>query len=163
MSMWLQAAGRLQTLRGSSLLDAARIPRLDSLTSLIAHRLNAPIALVTLVDEDRQFFLASYGLPEDVRQNSIEHSFCKYAGSDIEGQFRVADALLDPVMCHLLSVESLGVRAYMGVPLHAPNGEVLGATCVIDTKPRVWTDEEMAVLEDHNVAVTAVILHTGSW
>lgn len=162
VSRWLRSAERLQTLRGSNLLDAPRIPRLDAITRMIALELETAYALVTLVSDDRQFFLSSYGLPDDVRQNSIDHSFCKYVGASNKS-FRVVDAVNNMIVCHLLSIEEMSVHAYMGVPLKAPNGEILGTTCVIDTEPRVWTDEEEQLLTDYNVAVTAVVLHVGSW
>ena len=81
MTVVLPDAGRLAAVRRLGLLDGPADPALDRLTRLAARLLRAPVALVSLVDADRQFFASSVGLPEPwatARQTPLTHSFCQH-------------------------------------------------------------------------------------
>ena len=141
---------RLAALHESALLDAPVSESFDRLTRFATAALHTPVALVSLVDVDRQFFLSSVGLGEPwatARETPLSHSFCQHVVSS--GQpLIVTDARQHPLVCDNLAIRDLGVIAYAGVPLVDPTGAVLGSFCAIDTVPRRWDDAEVAILRD---------------
>ncbi len=141
---------RLAALRDTGLLDSPPEPNFDRLTRLASRLLHVPISLVSLVDADRQFFKSHFGLPaawSQTRETPLSRSFCRHVV--IDGKtLAVEDTRLDPVSRTNGAVVDLNVIAYLGVPLTSPEGEVLGAFCAIDGKPRVWSDEDVSSLQD---------------
>ncbi|CAA9492217.1 MAG: hypothetical protein AVDCRST_MAG85-1294 [uncultured Solirubrobacteraceae bacterium] len=133
-------------------IDAA----LDRLTGVVARVLDAPVALVSLVDADKQVFAGCIGLPEPWatdRQTPLSHSFCQHAVTSREPLI-VADARKDPRVKDNLAIRDLDVIAYAGIPLIDRQGQALGSLCVIDHRPRRWTDAEVELLND--LATTVV-------
>jgi formate hydrogenlyase transcriptional activator len=144
----IQDAARLATLERTSLLDSPPEEVFDRLTRLATRVLRVPAALVSLVDGKRQFFKSFFGLPEpwaSQRQTPLTHSFCKHAVASGE-PFVVSDARLNPLVRDNLAVSEMGVIAYAGIPLTTAGGHTLGTFCVVDAKPRDWTEEEIEVL-----------------
>lgn len=136
-------AARLQTLRATELLDSAPEERFDRLTRLARQCLDVPIALVSLVDELRQWFKSRQGLA--ACETSREISFCGHAILDAE-IFEVPDASLDPRFAdNPLVTGELGLRFYAGAPLSV-DGYRVGTLCVADRRPRRLTTGERAVL-----------------
>jgi GAF domain-containing protein len=116
----------------------------------VARLLEVPIALVSIVSDDRQFFPAGVGLgaPYDVtRQTPISMSFCQHVVRG-DAPLRVTDSVHDDRVKDNPAVEELDVKAYLGVPLRAPGGEPLGSLCAVDNRPREWTDDQLAVLQE---------------
>ncbi|MEZ5899475.1 MAG: PAS domain-containing protein [Hyphomicrobiaceae bacterium] len=141
---------RLAALRQSALLDSPPDERFDRITRIARSALGAPVALISLVDEDRQFFKSCIGLPEpwaSLRQTPLSHSFCQYVVRD-DVTLRINDARNHELVRDNLAVRDLGVEAYLGVPIRAPGGYPVGSLCVIDSKPRNWTAESEALLSD---------------
>jgi GAF domain-containing protein len=139
---------RLAALRRLALLDTPPNLSFDRLTALAAQLLESPVALVTLVDEDRQFFVSSCGLPESLqsaRQTPLDYSICQYA-IESHRPLIVGDARADTVLSDNAAVTELGVAAYAGIPLVTLDGHVVGTLCVIDFVPRDWTDDQLAIL-----------------
>ena len=129
---------------------------LDRLTALAAELLECPIALVTLIEPDRQRFVSSYGLPEELRrigETSLDYSICQHAVA-ARGPLVVGDTEADPVLATNLAVTTLGIRAYAGIPLIAAEGNALGTLCVLDVTSREWRSDQLAVLAD----LAAIIL-----
>jgi signal transduction protein with GAF and PtsI domain len=151
---------RLAALGQADLVDTPPEEGFDHLTRLAARLLNAPIALVSLVDKDRQFFKSCIGpLPEpwlSQRQTPLSHSFCQYAVASKEALV-VEDAREHPVLKGNLAIQDLGVIAYAGIPLITPDGQALGSLCVIDSKPREWTEEQIETLRALAGSVMATI------
>ena len=140
---------RLAALRRTGLLDAPAEEAFDRFTRLGARLCNAPVALLTLVDRDRQFFLSSFGLHEpwrSLRETPLTHSFCKVAVARA-APLVIPDTTLDPEFRDHPGSRELAVVAYAGIPLSV-EGQPVGAFCVIDQKPRAWTGEELATLGD---------------
>lgn len=96
----------------TGLLDSAASELFDSLTSLAARLLHAPMAFLTLVDDRRSFWLSTDGVA-DGRENPVEESFCQYAIAD-GAPLVIGDATADTRVCNNLSVGLLGVRARLG-------------------------------------------------
>ena len=144
LSSLLVDPGRLAVLRQTNLLDSPAEEAFDRITRLAARLLELPIVLVSLVDQDRLFLKASLGLPEpwaSARQLPLSHSLCQ--------QLLVTRRPLvipDTGRDHQV-VSELGVGAYLGVPLIV-SGQVLGAVCAADRRPRDWAEDDLATLAD---------------
>ncbi|MEV0211951.1 SpoIIE family protein phosphatase [Micromonospora sp. NPDC050695] len=131
-------------------LDAAPDEALDRFARLVSDLLDVPVALVSLVSADRQFFPGAVGLPEpwsQRRQTPLSHSFCQHV-VDIEVPLVLPDARLYPRVRDNLAIEDLGVVAYAGMPLTDLSGRVLGSLCAIDHKPRAWSAAQLRTLAD---------------
>jgi hypothetical protein len=141
-------ARRLAALHATQLLDTPPEERFEALTQLASRVLHAPVALVSLVDKDRQFFKSCLGLPEpwaSERETPLSHSFCQHAIA-ARKPLVVEDARKHPVLHDNEAIRDLGVIAYAGIPLEGPDGQPIGTLCVIDHKPRKWTDDEIELL-----------------
>jgi GAF domain-containing protein len=139
---------RLEALRRTSLLDSPPEEAFDRLTRLATAVLHVPVALVSLVDSDRQFFKSQCGLSEplaSLRQTPLTNSFCKHAVGSREPLI-VADARRDPLFAQSADGSDVGVIAYAGVPLITSDGYALGTFCIVDQEPHDWTDEEIGIL-----------------
>jgi transcriptional regulator with GAF, ATPase, and Fis domain len=144
----VHAPERLRELHRSMLLDSPPQESFDRLTRLTSTVLNVPVALVSLVDSDRQFFKSCLGLPQPwaaQRQTPLSHSFCRHV-VESRRPLVVSDAREHPVLQNNPAIRDLGVIAYAGAPLLSPNGQVLGTLCAIDHQPRHWTTEQIEIL-----------------
>lgn len=142
----LNDPARLSALRDAQLLDTDPEPAFDRITALASRLVGAPVALVSLVDDKRQFFKSQHGLPEP-RETPLSHSFCQHVVAS-ESMLSVGDARTDALVKDNGAVKDLGVVAYLGVPLKNADGVVLGSLCVIDGKPRQWSADDAAALID---------------
>lgn len=139
-------ARRLAALQNLAILDTPKEERFDRLTRIAASALDVPIALVTLVDSDRQWFKSCFGL--DTRETSREVAFCAHVVHD-KREMTVTDTLLDDRFAdNPLVLEGPRIRAYTGIPLLLDDGNCIGTFCVIDTRPREFSDIELAMLRD---------------
>ena len=131
---------RLDTLRSFGVLDTLPSARFDRLTRIAARMFNAPIALVSFVDEDRQWFKSACGL--DVAQMNRDVAFCAHAilSNDV---LIVLDTTKDPRFSdNPLVTHDPHIRFYAGAPLLAPNGMNLGTFCVVGFETRTEFDED---------------------
>ncbi|MBB4636682.1 PAS domain S-box protein [Longimicrobium terrae] len=145
----VHAPGRLAALGRTGLLDTLPEESFDRLTRLASRLLNTPIALVCLIDQDRQFFKSAVGLGEpwaSRREMPLAYSYCQHA-LESAVPLVVDDARLNPVLADSPAVSENGSLAYVGVPLTS-EGESLGTLCVVDTRVRHWTDEDVQTLAD---------------
>jgi len=125
---------RLKVLWQYEVLDTVPEEVFDDLTELAAHICEAPIALISLVDENRQWFKSKVGLT--VNETSRETSFCAYAITQPD-LFIVPDATLNPRFAsNPLVTSDPKIRFYAGAPLITPDGYALGTLCVIDRVAR---------------------------
>ena len=155
----VREAGRVAAVRATGLLDSTQEPAFDRVTRLASRFLNAPVSLVSLVDEDRQFFKSCLGLPEpwqSRRGTGLTHSFCQYVVAAREPLI-VTDAREHPELRRNMAIRDLAVIAYVGVPLLDRSGFVLGTLCAIDDKPRLWSSEEVRTLQELAEVVVAEI------
>jgi diguanylate cyclase (GGDEF)-like protein len=137
---------RLETLRSLSILDTPPEERFDRLTRMAKRLFGVPIALVSLVDENRQWFKSCFGL--SVSETSRDVSFCGHAilGNDL---FIIPDAIEDERFSdNPLVLNDPFIRFYAGCPLSAPNGRKLGTLCIIDRQPRSFGKEDLEALKD---------------
>jgi diguanylate cyclase (GGDEF)-like protein len=139
-------AARLDTLRALQILDTQPEERFDRLTRLAKRMFDVPMALVSLVDADRQWFKSRQGLA--VSETPRSASFCAHAinGEDI---FEVDDALNDArFFDNPLVTAGPHIRFYAGCPLTVPEGMRLGTLCLLDIKPRTLSAEDRTLLRD---------------
>jgi PAS domain S-box-containing protein len=135
---------RLAALRQYEILDTLPEQSLDDLTLLAAHICHIPIALISLVDENRQWFKSNIGMPASETPRDI--SFCGHAILQPD-LFIVPDAILDERFAHNpMVVGDPHVRFYAGAPLLAPDGHAIGALCVMDRSPRQLTADQLEAL-----------------
>jgi two-component system sensor kinase FixL len=150
---------RLAAVRRTGLLDAPNEERFDRLTRLACRLLRVPIALVSLMDADRQFYVSAQGLPEPwagLREAPLSHSFCRSVVTT-GLPLAVTDAPANPRLRNNPAIQDLGVVAYLAVPLALPDGGIVGALCVVDGRPRMWEAKEQEALTDLAGAVMAEI------
>lgn len=137
---------RLQTLRDLDLLDTAPEERFDRITRIARQLFSVPIALVSLVDENRQWFKSRQGL--DATETPRNISFCGHAIIDKQPLI-VCDALEDPRFAdNPLVCSAPDIRFYAGHPIAAPNGQRIGTLCIIDQVPHSFDDEQRARLKE---------------
>ena len=137
---------RLAALRALNLLDTEPEERFDRYTRIAAALFDVPVALVTLVDEDRQWFKSCIGTSEC--ETSREVSFCAHALRQHRVMV-VPDALADPRFAdNPMVVGGPRIRFYAGAPLHIRGGHCIGTLCIIDQRPRELSENERTLLED---------------
>ncbi len=133
-----QETQRLDALRRLELLDSDASAAWDALAQLASTICETPIALVSLVGEDRQWFKAKVGLDAD--ETPRDHAFCAHAILE-QDIFTVADATQDArFQDNPLVTGHPDIRFYAGMPIKAPDGNALGTVCVIDRQPRILTN-----------------------
>jgi len=138
---------RLEALRRTELLDSPPEEVFDRLTRMAKAVLGVPVALVTLLDSDRHFFKSQAGLPEPyatARETPLTHSFCKHVVGSREPLI-VPDIRSHPLFSDRPAAEG-SVMSYAGIPLITSEGHALGTFCVIDWRPRAWTEDEIDIL-----------------
>ena len=149
---WLPApipddeASRLAALRALAILDTPPEERFDRFTRLAAFLFEVPVALISFVDEDRQWFKSCYGL--EACESSRETSFCAHA--ILAGSLLVVpDALQDVRFSdNPLVTSGPRVRFYAGAPIRSPDGHLVGTLCIIDIRPRDLSQRERDILVD---------------
>jgi PAS domain S-box-containing protein len=122
----------------------------DRLTRLAARLLGAPVALVSVIGEDRVFLKSAVGMPEpwaSHRTTPLAYSFCRHVVASGE-PLVVEDARRHPLVRSNPAIRELSWISYAGVPLLTGDGRTAGALCVIDALPRLWSPRDVALLED---------------
>ncbi|WP_217525119.1 ATP-binding protein [Vibrio metschnikovii] len=146
---------RQKTLDKTGLLNSGSEARFDRITRLAQQIFSVPIALISLVDRDRQWFKSRQGL--DAQQTPREISFCGHAilNSEI---FVIENALVDQRFCdNPLVMGAPDIRFYAGAPLHSTKGYRIGTLCLIDSQPRSFSSKQRSMLKDLAATVEALI------
>ena len=139
-------AARVAELRAYHILDTAPDALLDELTLLASQICGTPIALISLIDESRQWFLSNQGLA--ATETARDVAFCAHAIKDQHQMMVVGDAKLDDRFAtNPLVTGDPSIRFYAGVPLVTPAGYVLGTLCAIDRVPRTLSQSQTAALQ----------------
>ena len=155
---------RLAALAESDLMHG-NAPALDRLTARLTRVFEVPIALVTLIDRDRQFFKAQEGLPPDLAragETARDVSVCSHVVA-ANKPLVVEDLARDRRFANNPLLKDRGLRFYAGIPLRAANGQPIGSLCLLDTKPRRFTEREQKLLQEFAAeameAIGAIALH----
>lgn len=137
---------RIAALRSLNILDTPHEERFDRITRLARTLFQVPIALVSLVEENRQWFKSCQGLA--VSETSRDVSFCGHAILQNK-LFIIPNALLDARFAdNPLVIGEPYIRFYAGCPLHDINGYTLGSFCIIDSVPHLMSEQEQQALRD---------------
>jgi GAF domain-containing protein len=149
---WMRAAvpedeeERLASLQALKILDTGQEDRFDRVTRLAAALFNVPVALVSLVDANRQWFKSRHGL--DATETSRDASFCAHVVYDRQ-PIIVPDTFQDSRFAdNPLVLGEPRIRFYAGAPLILQNGSCVGSLCLIDTRPRFMGESDLARLHD---------------
>ena len=140
---------RVRAVLATGLLDAPPDDSFDRLTALGARLVGAPVAFLSLVDANRDFYVSHHGFDGPLATERVltGRTFCHH----ILGRrdpLVIEDAELDPTFAAIPTVASMGVRAYLGIPLIDEAGHSLGAFCAIDFAPRKWSADDVALFEE---------------
>ncbi|MBC5852566.1 ATP-binding protein [Vibrio metschnikovii] len=146
---------RQKTLDKTGLLNSGSEARFDRITRLAQQIFSVPIALISLVDRDRQWFKSRQGL--DAQQTPREISFCGHAILNSE-VFVIENALVDQRFCdNPLVMGAPDIRFYAGAPLHSTKGYRIGTLCLIDSQPRSFSSKQRSMLKDLAATIEALI------
>jgi signal transduction histidine kinase len=142
----LRSPSRLAAVERSALQGSAAEEAFDGLTRLAARLLNVPASFISIVGADRDFYKSQVGFPAELAQSHLlpGRTFCHYTLVGDEALV-IDDTHADPIWKAVPTVETLDVRAYVGVPLKFA-GETIGSFCVIDMEPRQWSGPELETL-----------------
>ncbi|HKK38116.1 MAG TPA: GAF domain-containing protein, partial [Cryomorphaceae bacterium] len=133
---------RLEELRSLGILDTGPEKRYDDITDLAALICHAPIAMISLVDQDRLFFKSHHGL--NIRQTKVENSFCARTTEFSQEPVIVQDARKDEVFKEYSLVKGKpNYVFYAGVALVSNSGNALGALCILDREPRELDQDQI--------------------
>ncbi|MBU7575343.1 MAG: PAS domain-containing protein [Hydrogenophaga sp.] len=154
-------AKRLQRLRELGIMDTLPDAAFDAITELAAQMCESPIALITLVDEDRQWFKSKVGLR--ITHTAREFAFCAHAILMPEDVMLVEDALRDErFFDNPLVTGDPNIRFYAGAPIVTLDGHALGTVCVIDHAPRQLSKRQIGALQTMAAAVRNLINHSNA-
>ena len=154
----IQNSNRLTVVKQLALLNSPAEEVFDRLTRLAMQLLRVPVALICIVDADRQYFKGSTGLPAALaaqREASLISSLCRYIVAS-GAPFLVKDVRLHPLFRDRGTSEDGGVVAYAAVPLRY-QGYILGAFCVFDSSPHEWNNDDLHALNDLAATTTTEI------
>ena len=147
---------RLEALRNYAILDSLREDKFDRITELASLICDVPISLLSLIDEDRQWFKSKFGLEEKETYRNL--SFCQYTIMDTV-LMQIKDARIDErFRYNPLVVGKPNIRFYAGYPLIDQNGYALGTLCVIDHQPNQLTPSQERGLKLLAEEMTAMIV-----
>jgi signal transduction histidine kinase len=149
---------RLEAVARTHLIDTPVEKVFDRLANLASKLLNAPITIVSIIDDKKQFYKAAHGLPaplDTIREVPIDGSLCRYtlAGESIVSP----DVESFDLLKNHPTVVAFGVKAFISLPLIDTEGNVLGSFCAVDMKKRVWTEDQIYFLNELTVSVLTEI------
>lgn len=147
MATWNEAArepARVAAVRRTNLLDTPPEECFDQLTKLAAEKVGVPVAFLSLIDDRSAFFKSCFGFGEPLqsRRRLGGETFCHHALIS-DNLLIIDDTRADPKYATVPTVRSLGVAAYLGVPLHLSDGQPIGTFVLLDLKPRRWTHQDI--------------------
>ncbi len=145
-SLAVSLPARLHAVRKSGLLDSAPEDSFDTMTSLAVRLLKVRACFISVVDENRDFYKSQFGLPEELAHGRelSGQTFCHHT-LESDSALVIADTHANPIWRAVPTVESMGIRTYVGIPLKV-DGQHIGSFCVADVVPRDWQPEELELL-----------------
>lgn len=157
-------AERVDVLKATGVLEGDKREALDALARRAADVFNTSVAVISTIDKNREFFVGQSGkFPNAVTDDAglllpmdRDHAICNYVVANDE-TLVVSDIQRDPRFADNETIKLWDVRFYAGAPLRAADNLVIGALCILDSKPRALEDDEVALLETMAADVAATI------
>jgi hypothetical protein len=157
-------AERVDALKATGVLEGDKREALDALAKRAVDVFNTSVAVITTIDKDCEYFVGQSGkLPNAITDDTgtllpmdREHAICNYVVAN-EETLVVSDIERDPRFADNETIEQWDMRFYAGAPLRAADGLIIGALCILDSKPRTLEDSEVALLETMAADVIATI------
>lgn len=137
---------RLRALNSLSILDTQSEKEYDDLTALASYICDAPVAIISLIDKERQWFKSKIGI--DTCETERDISFCTHAIEQPNEIYEIEDATKNELFKNNPFVIDKGVQFYAGAPLIHENGHPLGTICVIDFKPKTLSEQQKIALKN---------------
>jgi GAF domain-containing protein len=155
---------RVDALKATGVLEGGKREALDAHAKRAADVFNTSVAVITTIDEQREYFVGQSGkLPDAITDDTgtllpmdREHAICNYVIANDE-TLVVSDIERDPRFADNETIEQWHVRFYAGAPLRAADGLIIGALCILDSEPRTLEANEVALLETMAADVAATI------
>jgi signal transduction histidine kinase len=142
----LKEQARLQALQSLNILDTKEEKEYDELTILASYICETPVAFISLVDEERQWFKSKVGI--DTCESKRSDSFCTHAIEQPDNIFEVEDTTKHELFKDNVFTVEKGVRFYAGAPLIQDEGHALGTICVVDFEPRTLSTQQKIALKN---------------
>ncbi len=142
---------RIRAIAAYDLFNPQLQEQLDDICRRTATRVGTPTSMVSIVLDTAQYFAGAHGLAGWIaasRGTPLEWAFCAHAVLSGQRTYVVPDATAHPAHADSPLVTGEGTRAYAGVPITAPDGQILGMHCVTTTSPRPFTDDDLAALRE---------------
>ncbi|MEA2448796.1 MAG: hypothetical protein QOG63_728 [Thermoleophilaceae bacterium] len=155
----LDDPARLAALERLDLVEGKPYAGFDRYTAEAAKQLDAPIALVSLVDSRRQYFPSRHASAEpftSLEETPLSYSFCKHA-VERKAPLVINNAPEEPLVQDNPAIAEFDVIAYAGAPIITSDDQALGTLCVMDHRPREWTADQVELLTDLAAAVATEI------
>ncbi|QTY27943.1 ATP-binding protein [Flavobacterium sp. CS20] len=137
---------RLRALKSLNILDSQPEKEYDDLTELVAYICDTPVAMISLIDKDRQWIKSKIGI--DFCETERKISFCTHVINQPDEIYEIEDTSTHELFKNNPFVIEEGVRFYAGAPLINENGYALGTICVIDFKPKTLSDQQKIALKN---------------
>lgn len=146
---------RLNAVRATGLLDSPPDPLFDRITRLAALTLGVPVSAFTLVDAQRDFYKSAHGFIEPLASSrQLEgRTFCQHTMA-LTRPLVLEDTEAWPGYRDVPTVRSMGIRAYLGVPVMHPAGQCIGTLCALDVVPRAWTERDLDLMTELALSLT---------
>lgn len=145
---------RIEKLKSLEILDTETEAEFEAITQVATYICDTPISLISLIEEDRQWYKSARGVG-DLKETPIQHSICVNVINDESGEMAINDLREDERFAdNPFVVNNPNIKSYTGVSIETSDGHRLGTLCVIDTKPRTLTEEQLnciRVLADYTV------------
>lgn len=149
---------RLAAVRATALVDHEPLEALDRLTNVARSILGVAAAFLSIVEEQRDFYLSQNGLGEPLSSTrSLEGSTLCHLAICSPDPLVIPDTRAEPEYRAVPTVDTLGAATYIGVPVQVPARQVLGSFCVIDREPRNWSDDEITLMIELAASAERVI------
>lgn len=147
MERTLSDPDRLAAVLRTELLDSAEEEVFDRMTRLAARLTGAPVSFISVLDEGRDYYKSCFGFEEPLASGRelTGRTFCHYAAVS-DQPLIIPDTRADEVYRGVPTVETLGIAAYLGIPLKTSDGQVIGSFCAVDFEPREWSADDVEIL-----------------
>jgi len=150
---------RHRVLRDARLVDVPPSEEIDRVTNLLAQQMGVPMAFLSVIDAERQYLLSSVGFsPNGIegRSGPLAGSFCKHVLLDARPLI-IEDVARSARVQGNTAIDEMGISSYLGAPVTTAGGVRIGAVCVIDHRPRQWSERDVQLVQEHACLAASLV------